>query len=168
MWPREWLPMCMCAWRPAVRKTRVGTLTKDNYVSEKLSPILGIVVFRCERYSGIQFQHRIGAPWYGGASLWRECPISLAMTHVRWLRGRSGLKGTDWGGWPIGTLEGIIPDKISARFGLDVWSVFGSNRMSFETLGFLNCEWLREDHETQSSRDFCWPNRSMKRRISRC
>ena len=37
-------------WRPAGRKTLVETLTNDNYVPGKLSPIFWIVVFRRERY----------------------------------------------------------------------------------------------------------------------
>ena len=36
-------------WRLAGRKTRVETLTNDNYVSRKLSPVFWIVVFRRER-----------------------------------------------------------------------------------------------------------------------
>ena len=79
---------CVCTRRPAGRKTRVGTLTKDSCVSGEIIANFWIVVFSRERCQ-IEGTERLDmeAPWKSlcravSASLWRQPSLCGNDTHA--------------------------------------------------------------------------------------
>ena len=115
-------------WRLAGRKSRVGTLIKDNSVSGEI-----IAIFLGSWFSdwdGVTQRERSAQTWRRLRNVhvllhvraYGDCPVSVAMTHVRWLHGESGHESTGYtrgvvhcvGGlraWPIDK----CPNKDAGR-----------------------------------------------------
>ena len=97
---------CVCVilymWRLVGRKTRVGTLIKDNYVSgENYRHVSGSWI---SDVNGVKQRERRAQMWRRlrnvhvllHARAYGDYPVSLAMTHMRRLHGQSGHKSTGY------------------------------------------------------------------------
>ena len=111
-------------WRPAGRKTRIGIFTRDICVSgEIIANFLdrgfqtGTVLKQSERSAQMWRRPRnvhvlLHVRAYG------DSPVSLAMTHMRWLHGQSGHESTGFtqsGSLGVGGLRAWPMDRCSNR-----------------------------------------------------
>ena len=92
--------MILHMWRPAGRKTRVETLTNDNCVSREIIAnflnrgFLTRTVFKQRHWSAQMWRRLRNVHVLLHVRAHGDCPVSLAMTHMRWLSGQSGHQST--------------------------------------------------------------------------